>query len=163
MRNPSVSSAITSRSPDIEPASPKAGAAGALPYQGSWRVARRIVDIGQGQVWTFAGRAEITDSAFVEHGWLTRRGTAMPASRRYLLDVQAGDGVDVRRADGSLFIRLTRAPSQTVAHLCGADLYSGRFIFPGMDRWIEAWRVRGPRKNYRSVTRYERSAGDAAP
>ena len=41
-------------------------------------------------------------------------------------------------------------------HLCGTDVYAGRFFFRGPDEWVEAWRVKGPRKNYASLGRFYR-------
>ena len=82
----------------------------------------------------------------------------MPASRRYRLDTEDEDCLGVRMADGTLFISLTRAPSQVVSHLCGADTYRGRLLFPRADMWLEEWRVHGPRKTYHSLARYDRAA-----
>ncbi|QND61136.1 hypothetical protein HB778_04470 [Mesorhizobium huakuii] len=57
----------------------------------------------------------------------------------------------ILHADGSDFIELEPKAAQAVRHLCGADLYVGRFFFRGRDEWAEAWRVKGPRKNYASL------------
>lgn len=125
-------------------------------YLGFWTIARRVIDFESGELWTFEGSAEITASAFVEQGWLRRPGSAVQAFRRYLLEIEKRNKVNVRRSDGCPFITLTCAPLQTIEHPCGADLYRGRLIFLDADRWIETWRVQGPRKHYRSVTHYDR-------
>ncbi|TPL07859.1 hypothetical protein FJ938_09625 [Mesorhizobium sp. B2-4-14] len=84
----------------------------------------------------------------------------MPASRRYRLE--PGEGVTrILHADGRDFIELEAKAAQTVRHLCGADLYAGRFFFRGQGDWAEVWRVKGPRKNYASLGRFWR-VGDAA-
>ena len=79
----------------------------------------------------------------------------MPASRRYQLEPGEGS-VHILHADGRDFIELGPKAAQTVRHLCGADLYVGRFFFRGPDEWAEAWRVKGPRKNYASLGRFRR-------
>jgi hypothetical protein len=56
----------------------------------------------------------------------------------------------------ALFISLGEQPSQRVHHHCGADNYAGRFIFRSAEEWGEAWRVKGPRKNYASLGRFSR-------
>jgi hypothetical protein len=62
----------------------------------------------------------------------------------------------ILHADGRDFIEIGPEAAQTVRHLCGADLYVGRFFFRGADEWAEAWRVKGPRKNYASLGWFQR-------
>ena len=102
----------------------------------------------------FAGEALLTESGFSETGEMRIGDRALPASRDYRLERHAGSVV-VFRGD-ELFIRLDDRPSQIVHHQCGDDSYVGRFIFRDPDEWIEAWRVKGPRKNYMSVSRFHR-------
>ena len=102
----------------------------------------------------FAGEALLTESGFSETGEMRIGDRALPASRDYRLERHAGSVV-VFRGD-ELFIRLDDRPSQIVHHQCGDDSYVGRFIFRDPDEWIEAWRVKGPRKNYASISRFHR-------
>jgi hypothetical protein len=127
-------------------------------YEGLWVTNRRILDFASGRLWTFTGSTQVTSTAFAEHGLLDLSGTTAPASRSYLLGPGPRGGVDVRTADGSSFVTLTTAPWQVVGHVCGLDTYAGLFVFRDLDLWIEVWRVRGPRKNYRSFTRHERAS-----
>lgn len=83
------------------------------------------------------------------------RDQSYPAERRYRLAWQPSELV-IRRPDGTFFIALAPEPQQRVTHHCGDDLYQGRFLFSGRDRWVEIWDVTGPRKNYRSISHYAR-------
>lgn len=40
-------------------------------------------------------------------------------------------------------------------HRCGADLYRVAYDFSAFPRWEVRWEVRGPRKDYRLLGRYE--------
>jgi len=48
------------------------------------------------------------------------------------------------------------APEAT-PHLCGADMYHGTYSFVRFPDWQVTWTVKGPRKDYRSVTQYTRT------
>ena len=120
---------------------------------GDWKVRRTMIDFLTGETYRFAGDAVVTADAFTEHGMMRIGDHAMPASRRYRLE--PGESlVHIRHPDGRDFIELEPKAVQTVRHLCGADLYVGRFFFRGSDEWVEAWRVKGPRKNYASLGRF---------
>jgi class 3 adenylate cyclase len=102
----------------------------------------------------------VTADAFEETGDIQIGERTLPASRSYRLDRRT-DAVAVLRADGSAFISLDGRASQSVRHDCGADLYLGRLLFRGPDEWAEAWRVKGPRKNYASLGWFLRPASPA--
>lgn len=122
---------------------------------GDWAVRRTMVDFLTGARHGFEGNAVITDDAFTEHGLLRFGACEMPASRSYRLE--PGEQVTrILHADGRDFIELAPKATQSVRHLCGADLYAGRFFFRGPDEWAEAWRVKGPRKNYASLGWFRR-------
>ena len=122
---------------------------------GDWKVRRTMIDFLTGETYRFAGDAGITADGFTEHGIMRIDSREMPASRRYRLE-PGERSVRILHADGRDFIELGPEPAQTVRHLCGADLYVGRFFFRGPDEWAEAWRVKGPRKNYASLGRFYR-------
>ncbi|GGF68565.1 hypothetical protein GCM10007301_30280 [Azorhizobium oxalatiphilum] len=82
-------------------------------------------------------------------------GHDLPAQRMYWLEREAR-AVRVRFPDHRPFISLTHEATQTVEHRCGDDLYRGRFIFADDRRWVETWSVRGPRKDYRSISHFLR-------
>ncbi|UCI34458.1 DUF6314 family protein [Mesorhizobium sp. B4-1-4] len=127
---------------------------------GDWKVSRTMIDYLTGATYRFTGEVIVTQDAFIEHGTMRVDSQEMPASRRYRLE--PGEGVTrILHADGRDFIELEAKAAQTVRHLCGADLYSGRFFFRGQGDWAEVWRVKGPRKNYASLGRFWR-VGDAA-
>ena len=112
-----------------------------------------MIDFLTGATHRFAGDAVVTADAFSEHGIMRIGSHEMSASRRYRLEPRESS-VHILHADGREFIELAPAAAQTVRHLCGADLYVGRFFFRWPDEWAEAWRVKGPRKNYASLGRF---------
>ncbi len=125
-------------------------------FRGRWHVRRRIRDAQSGQVTLFQGMALLTATGFDESGRMQFHGQSFPAQRLYRLDWQQVD-VRIRRVDGSDFVTLSASADQRVEHLCGRDLYRGRFVFAGRDRWLEAWSVRGPQKNYCSFGQFRRA------
>lgn len=127
---------------------------------GLWQVRRRLVDHLSHEHLTFLGQARIEADVMTETGELLTPRGRMETKRLYRLSMDK-EGVDVRFAGGADFVRLNLASDQRVVHFCGADLYEGRFLFRSLDRFIEFWRVAGPRKRYASLTRYERIS--AAP
>lgn len=122
---------------------------------GSWHVRRTVIDFLAGTRCVFSGQAVVTADAFEETGGIRIGERTLPASRGYRLE-RRGDTIAVLRADGSAFISLDGRASQSVRHDCGADLYVGRLLFRGPHEWAEAWRVKGPRKNYASLSRFSR-------
>ena len=143
------------------------GAAGARPWQiiadslaGDWTVRRTMIDFLAGATHSFTGNAVVTGDAFAERGIMQTGAHAMPASRTYRLELRE-HSIAILRADGSDFIELEPKATQIVHHRCGADSYAGRFWFRSRNEWAEAWRVKGPRKNYASLSRFCRlGAGD---
>ena len=139
-----------------------AAGAGAGPWQsiadsiaGDWTVRRTMIDFLAGATYNFTGNAVVTADAFTERAIMQIGAHAMPASRAYKLE-RRGHLVGILRADGSEFIELEPKATQIVQHQCGADIYAGRFLFRSPDEWAEAWRVKGPRKNYASLSRFRR-------
>jgi hypothetical protein len=127
---------------------------------GDWTVRRTMIDFLAGATYNFTGNAVVTADAFAERGVMQIGAHSMPASRAYRLELRE-HSIGILRADGSDFIELERKATQIVHHRCGADVYAGRFWFRGPDEWAEAWRVKGPRKNYSSLSRFCRlDAGD---
>ncbi|TPK64344.1 hypothetical protein FJ930_25810 [Mesorhizobium sp. B2-4-15] len=122
---------------------------------GDWKVRRTMIDFLTGATYRFAGDAVVTADAFTEHGLMRIGSREMPASRSYRLK-PCGSSMRVLHADGRDFIELEPKAAQFVHHQCGADLYAGRFFFRGPGEWAEAWRVKGPRKNYASLGRFWR-------
>ncbi|MGX5828034.1 DUF6314 family protein [Mesorhizobium sp. 43Arga] len=120
---------------------------------GEWKVRRTMIDFLAGATCRFAGDAVVTEDGFTEHGTMRIGSHEMPASRCYRLEPGEGS-TRILHADGRDFIELGPEAAQTVRHLCGADLYVGRFFFRGLDEWVEVWRIKGPRKNYASLARF---------
>ncbi len=129
--------------------------AGPNSFIGKWCVSRVILDSRPKQVIVFNGVAEITHDAFDENGEMLLGGSRLETSRRYRLHL-SGEQVEVTFPDGRPFFCIKLSAVQRVLHWCGEDVYRGRFIFLSNDEWSEMWNVLGPRKAYRSVTRYTR-------
>lgn len=129
-------------------------------FAGAWSLDREIADLHQGSGGTLTGRAVFTPEAdglaYVEEGRLRMTGQPeLVATRRYLWR-DAGPGtIAVLFEDGRPFhhIALDRLmPDDN--HICGADFYHVTYDFTHWPRWSAAWRVQGPRKDYRMVSRY---------
>jgi hypothetical protein len=100
----------------------------------------------------------IGQGAYVEETALTLPDrTVLNGTRTYLWTEVEG-GIDVRFDDGRPFhtIRFT-APADN--HWCDPDTYTVTYDFDAFPNWTSVWAVKGPRKDYRMVTRY-RKQGD---
>ncbi len=133
-------------------------------FEGRWRIDRRIEDMRAGRTGWFEGQARLTADgqglAYRELGEL-RLGGARPlaASRRFLWRAEA-DGIAVLYEDGTPFHRIAGgAPVVQAFHACGPDDYEVSYNFTRWPAWRVIWRVRGPRKEYVSVSDYTRFAG----
>ncbi|MBI1416653.1 MAG: hypothetical protein GC146_05450 [Limimaricola sp.] len=129
-------------------------------FAGRWRLERRIDDRLSGQEGRLSGEAMLTPEgddalAYAEMGQLRLGGgPPMEAVRRYRW-VFGPTGVSVSFDDGRPFHRFV--PEGHIAgtdHPCGADLYRVRYDFTRWPRWQAVWEVRGPRKDYVSVSHY---------
>lgn len=122
---------------------------------GTWQVTRKVIDHRADGVYAFAGQAEITRELFEERGEMSVGGNVLHAVRTYRLAFEDA-AVRVLYPSGNEFISLGFGAAQRVSHLCGSDLYAGRFFFESEDSWVEVWRVNGPQKRYSSLSRYVR-------
>lgn len=134
----------------------------ATDFAGEWRIARQITDMRILESGTLEGTAQFTPIdgglRYREEGTLVLAGgPPIRAERGYLWRFDE-DAVHVDHADGAPFhsFALTGGPEAT-PHLCGEDMYRGTYSFVRFPDWQVTWVVEGPRKNYRSVTRYTRA------
>lgn len=133
-------------------------------FAGAWRLDRQISDRGAGTEGRFEGRAVFSpdaDGLVYEETGLLRYGDARPmeAARRLLWRSCAQGGIAVAFADGRPFHRIALdrlMPEDT--HVCAPDIYHVEYDFRAWPDWRAAWRVVGPRKDYRFVSRYSRVA-----
>ena len=123
---------------------------------GAWQVKRKVIDHRAGAIYGFIGRAIITTELFEERGEMSVGANVLQAVRTYRLAFEDG-AVRVLYPSGNEFVSLRYGPSQRVSHLCGSDLYNGRFLFENSNAWVEAWRVHGPQKRYSSMSWYVRA------
>lgn len=129
-------------------------------FAGSWDVTRRITDfLGADGSFTGTARFDADDAglAYHEQGWLRiGDGAALAAERRYLWRGE-GSLIAVHFDDSRLFHRFDpRDGAPEARHDCAPDLYLATYEFADWPRWQVEWRVTGPRKDYRMVTRYLR-------
>ncbi|MGB1235528.1 MAG: DUF6314 family protein [Planktomarina sp.] len=125
-------------------------------FEGTWIFDRVIDDALSGQA-TATGTARIGQGAYLEETTLTLPdGTVLNGTRKYLWAEVEG-GIEVRFHDGRPFhtIRFT-APAD--AHWCDPDTYNVTYDFDAYPKWTSTWAVKGPRKDYRMVTRYRKQA-----
>ena len=131
-------------------------------FQGTWRIRRDITDRLAGQSGHLMGEAGLTDVGqgvlkYTESGELRLgNGPVFTATRDYKWHFQ-NNMVVVTFADGSDFHSFT--PQGHVSgtdHPCGDDSYAVRYDFRSWPRWQAIWTVSGPRKDYTSVTNYDR-------
>ena len=135
---------------------------GADDFLGEWQITREITDFRILEAGTLEGLARFTpaDAGLLYHERGTLRfagGVPLVAERSYLWRFTDTD-VFVAYADGAPFhsFPLEGGPEAT-PHLCGEDMYRGTYSFVGFPDWQVTWTVKGPRKDYRSVTRYTRA------
>jgi len=124
-------------------------------FFGRWAVRRRILDRLTGSIQSFTGVAHVEPDRFVEEGRFDSGSGSFISRRGYRLSWQGGN-LSVRFPGGPHFITLGADATQPVRHLCGTDIYCGRFFFRSPDHWAEFWQVTGPRKNYVSLAHYLR-------
>jgi hypothetical protein len=126
---------------------------------GRWSVARRVQDAALGSG-SFTGTADFAPAGegldWAEAGRL-RLGAYDGPARRALRIVPEREGWMVRFQDGRAFHPLAlRREGFRVEHPCGADAYAGEYVVLGDDAFVVRWRVRGPGKDQRIESRYER-------
>ncbi|TMV77430.1 trigger factor [Thioclava sp. BHET1] len=130
-------------------------------FGGEWRIARRIEDRRAGQSGAFEGRAVSTPDAaglvYAEEGVLRiGSGPGMRAERRYFWQA-AGAEIAVFFADGRAFHQFDPAEGGPAArHYCDPDIYDVVYDFSRWPDWRAIWEVRGPRKDYRMESLYQR-------
>jgi hypothetical protein len=127
---------------------------------GRWDVERTMSE--GGDEGGFAGVAEFSRAAdadrltWDEHGRMRWRGNDLEARRRLEL-VREGAAWEVRFDDGRPFHPLDLSTGVCSAvHPCGEDHYEGEYRVVDDDAFEVAWRVRGPRKDQRILSRYRR-------
>ncbi len=134
---------------------------GAEDFLGRWRIAREITDFRILESGTLEGEATFIQAEgklnYSERGTLRFAGGAPVLAERRYRWVFDEDNVHVTHDDDTPFHSFSRvgAPVAT-PHLCGDDMYRGTYSFVRFPDWQVTWTVKGPRKNYRSVTRYAR-------
>ena len=136
--------------------------------RGSWVFLRLLRDEATGGRGSFLGRADFTDAPggldFREAGWMVLGDYQGHAERRYRFRFTGPWRAEVGFADGRPFHALElRGGETTVEHLCGNDLYRGRYRLAGDYRWRLDWQITGPRKDLSLETCYQRFAEDTRP
>ncbi len=129
-------------------------------FKGLWRLTRVIEDRLAGTQGEMHGTANFTDEGqgvllYHETGKLRLGGgPVMEAARRY--HWQFGQArVDVTFEDGRAFHSFCpEGHAAGTDHPCGEDYYTVRYDFTRWPNWRATWSVKGPRKDYTSVSEY---------
>lgn len=130
-------------------------------FCGTWTLARQIQDrmaqhdgMLSGQtVFEKTGPTRLTYSEAGE--FRLGRGPALRATRRYHWQFVASEVV-VTFEDGSAFHKFTpQGVTAGTDHPCGDDYYTVGYDFSRWPNWSATWTVKGPRKDYTSVSHYK--------
>lgn len=131
-------------------------------FAGSWILSRQIVDRHGGQDGRMDGRMVLAPQGddmlqYAEMGEMRLdNGPVLQASRSYLWRF-AIDRVVVTFADGAAFHSFVpKGQAAGTDHPCGDDFYRVAYDFTPWPHWTATWDVSGPRKDYTSVSRYQR-------
>lgn len=130
-------------------------------FVGRWKILRRIEDFKAGQTLSGAGEAVFAETAegllYTEQLTLTLpNGATTLATRSYKWCAQ-GSEIEVFFEDGLPFHHFDPTVlNQECFHACDPDSYQGHYDFSRWPAWQVTWRVTGPRKDYRLISRYER-------
>ena len=139
-------------------------------FIGLWTITREITDFSGGPNAQLTGRcdfvAEGAGLTQAEVGTLQVMGssTALKAERRYRWQAQ-GEVIAVFFDDGRFFHAFDpRGEEAQAEHDCPPDRYEVRYTFGvgELTAWTVEWRVRGPRKDYLSVTHFSRAVAHGA-
>jgi hypothetical protein len=136
-------------------------------FEGLWEIERAVEDLRAGRGGRLTGQARFTPApgglAYREEGRLVLGdGPAMTATRRYLWRDGGAGTIEVLFEDGRLFHRFCAdEPEPAAEHACPPDRYRVRYDFRAWPRWRAEWRALGPRKDYRTVTRFSPIGGSA--
>lgn len=133
----------------------------AADFLGTWVLSRTIKDHLGTMDGSLKGKAAFHADGgtlrYSESGALKLAlGPVMQAERSYLWAFQ-GDRVVVQFDDGAAFHDFApNGLSDGTQHLCGTDLYKCTYDFRAWPAWSATWQVKGPRKDYVSVSQYIR-------
>ena len=135
-------------------------------FEGEWQLSRIIKDRRNDVEGRLSGTATFTRSAplelqYEEEGQLVYgQQPSMIATRRYIwrgFEGEHASKIAVAFEDGSPFhvIALDRSMPDD-DHQCDPDFYHVSYDFTAWPEWEAVWRVVGPSKDYRMISRYKR-------
>ncbi|MEM9582452.1 MAG: DUF6314 family protein [Pseudomonadota bacterium] len=132
-------------------------------FNGRWALTRVIKDRLTETEGRLSGQATFTaqeDGAYLylEEGELNYGDqTPMAASRKYIWR-QKEKGIAIQFEDGRDFHMIEADKLMPDAmHHCDPDMYHVSYDFTSWPNWRAAWRVVGPRKDYRMMSSYARA------
>lgn len=125
-------------------------------FIGVWALERRITH-GDGTTAVFSGQAvfEPDENGLLYHETgllLLGQGAPLTATQRY----RWGADLQVFFEDGRPFHRVPPSGG-AAAHWCDPDQYDGFYDFAAWPAFTVTWTVKGPRKDYCTLSRYTRS------
>lgn len=134
-------------------------------FAGQWSIDRCLEDRLADRVGHYAGTAlfiwKEDALSYSETGELKFPDQPALSARQEYLWRAVGPNVRVSFTDGRPFHEFVLSGSEaTASHWCDPDRYSVLYRFSDWPEWTATWIVRGPWKDYVSVTRFKRT-GDA--
>ena len=134
--------------------------------EGNWQLSRTINDLRQNMPGAMAATASIAkqnenenvrDLCYREEGELHFGDYKEVVYRSYIFRFLEPQKAQVHFDDGRLFHELDLTSGYCEAeHLCGDDIYRGRFRIENRDTWLSNWIVTGPSKELILDNRYQR-------
>lgn len=126
---------------------------------GTWQFNRHITDRKANTTRTATGQLVVTANTWAESGvmdgvdFTQNYGVAFGGYNRG----QDGQGLTVTFPDGRVFYELANInQNNTIAHLCGGDMYDGLWQYGGNAQFTLTWNVQGERKDYTMITDYSK-------
>ncbi len=97
-------------------------------------------------------------------------GRRYPATQTYLWRFPSSGPIELHFADNRFFCAADLGPfhpdasvspvEARLSHFCSPDQYDGALAVEAANLWRWAWRVTGPRKNYRLAAVYQRAEAE---
>ena len=130
-------------------------------FWGRWTISRRIEDRHARQIGHLSGTVLFAWNSsvliYTEAGELRLPDQPGLATQREYLWQAEGSSVNVSFPDGTPFHRFRLSCSEARAsHWCDPDRYDVWYDFSNWPDWTAIWTVRGPKKDYVSVTHFQR-------
>lgn len=137
-------------------------------FEGDWLLSRTINDLRLNMPGAMTGKATITKRveinhnpalSYLEEGELRFGNYREDVFRAYEYSFPESHIAHVLFSDGRMFHKLDLSSGYCEAeHLCGDDVYRGRFRVESRNVWLSNWYISGPSKELILDNRYQRQS-----